>query len=82
MNLDIIHDKLSVVDSEKWGNLFLNSLPSGLLWCHCLLNYVASFMKIVSACAWNSLHENTHTTENYYIRYSSTMYSHHHQWYK
>jgi hypothetical protein len=46
-------DLFSIADSEKQGNLFLNSLPSGLLWHHGLLNrlnHLASFMKIVGTC--------------------------------
>jgi hypothetical protein len=45
----------TLVDSEKEGNLFLNSLPSGLLRRRGLLNslnQLASFRKIVSACAY------------------------------
>jgi hypothetical protein len=47
-------DLFSIVDSEKQGNLFLNSLSSGLLRRRGLLNrlnHLAFFMKIVSACA-------------------------------
>jgi hypothetical protein len=78
-NLDIIHDKLSVqfgclfstVDSEKQGNLFLISLPSGLLQRSGLLNrfnHLASFMKIAAHAHRDSMHENTNTSENYHIR--------------
>jgi hypothetical protein len=47
-------DLFSIADSEKQGNVVLNSLPSGLLWSRGLLNrlnHLASFKKIVSACA-------------------------------
>jgi hypothetical protein len=48
-------DLFWIVDSEELGNLFLNSLPSGLLRRRGLLNRLnhrASFIKIISACAW------------------------------
>jgi hypothetical protein len=61
-------DLFSIADSEKQGNLILNSLPSGLLRCRGLLNHLASFVKTVSACAKRQFTQNTHTTENYYTR--------------
>jgi hypothetical protein len=58
MSLDIIHNKLSIVGKiyfqlpiqRNRENLFLNLLPSGLLWRRGLLNrlnHLSSFMKIV-----------------------------------
>jgi hypothetical protein len=63
MNFNCWKDWFSIVDSEKKGNLFLNSLPSGLLRLRGLLNrlnHLASFMKLVSACAYRNEKTNTH----------------------
>jgi hypothetical protein len=59
-------DLFSIANSEKFVSKFTAIWIPTALWLANRFNQLSSFMKLVSARA--QTHENTHTTEDYYIR--------------